>query len=589
MPPANDDFSDSIKNATKNLLSTEGPDVANIIDNRKFEIMKAWLDTENVLLLRSPPGSGKTTFALSFAAHLVSQKFKVTYLNASLSRSAVDARSMDEVWREAFESDSTFSDMCKKPFEEDSYIIIDEAQSWYPLNAKDWRVQLDGFWADVKFFVKPAFKLADYVKTVASKPDLPSIPIGRVRLLCLAAYGEANVGSIATPLVFVDPMDIGKNMRLPLGLEFLRLDREMTHALITKFVEIKGVEGKMSFDADVCELIYEEIEDHVGAVRTLLFHFVSSDKRNKQDVIDFTRQDIPKSDLSAYRAFLSVSEATIRRLLPEDLEILVQCITLYKKGHRGFSKKETGISELVKLGIFVKTKAAATGGQTTVAFPSPLHFDLALYNVLHRTVELRQTHECFEHVLQELVLRMSPKVLQETTPHGDLPYECQWQLECHRSFNSMSRTHVNTSVGGEFGSPAFLDMYINAGLQWGIDLIREGDGRQLDEHFERFQPDGRYNEITLQEYALINFTSKVPDEAALDRYDSISCTMTCTQKSLCFERESLQRTGILLAIRDALSIKVYQILYFPVAPKFLKNLKYVFNVLINTIQFCMNM
>ena len=63
-------------------------------------------------------------------------------------------------------------------------------------------------------------------------------------------------------------------MRLPFGLEFLRLDREMTHALITKFIEIKGVEGKkMSFVADVCELIYEETEGYVGAVRTLLFYF----------------------------------------------------------------------------------------------------------------------------------------------------------------------------------------------------------------------------------------------------------------------------------------------------------------------------
>jgi polynucleotide 5'-kinase involved in rRNA processing len=84
LPTVNDLFSASIKNATKSSLSTEGPDAANVIDIRKFETMKAWLDIENVLLLRSPPGSGKTTFALSFAAHLHSNGFKVTYLNASL-------------------------------------------------------------------------------------------------------------------------------------------------------------------------------------------------------------------------------------------------------------------------------------------------------------------------------------------------------------------------------------------------------------------------------------------------------------------------------------------------------------------------
>ena len=64
---------------------------------------------------------------------------------------------MDDVWQDAFESDPTFSDMCTTPSEKDRYIIIDEAQSWYPPNVKDWRAQQqhNRFWADVKFFVKP--------------------------------------------------------------------------------------------------------------------------------------------------------------------------------------------------------------------------------------------------------------------------------------------------------------------------------------------------------------------------------------------------------------------------------------------------
>lgn len=365
--------------------------------------MKAWLDDENVLLLRSPPGSGKTTFALSFAAHLLSKGFKATYLNASLARSEIsDTKTMDNVWQAAFESDSTFSDMCTTPSEEDHYIIIDEAQSWYPSSANDWRAQqqLNHFWADVKFFVKPALGLANYVQNALSPSTIqnrPPSPTGRVRLLCLAGYGEANVGSIATPLVFVDPLDTTKKMRLPLGLEFLRLDLEMTNALIAKVVEIKKLEGKkMTFGADVCELIYEETNGHVGAVRTLLFHFTNTDKRSKQDVIDFTQREVYQTDLSAYRSFLSVSETTIRKLRPEDLAMLVQCIANYKKGYRGFLVKESRVAELVKLGMFVKTSPTAIGGRTTVAFPSPLHFDLALYNVLHRTVELQQTAECFE-------------------------------------------------------------------------------------------------------------------------------------------------------------------------------------------------
>ena len=266
-------------------------------------------------------------------------------------------------------------------------------------------------------------------------------------------------------------------------------------------------------------MIYEETNGHVGAVRTLLFHFASTDKRSKQDVIDFIQREVYQTDLSAYRSFLSVSEATIRKLRP-DLAMLVQCIAKYKKGYREFSVKESLVAELVKLGMFIKTTPTAVGGRTTVAFPSPLHFDLALYNVLHRTVELQQTTECFEQVLKELVLRMSPKVLLETTPHGHISYEDQWEYECHRSFSSMSCTSLITSVGHEFNVQGFPDMFIDDGFQWGIELMREGDGRRLDEHFRRFQPGERYSEITIREYALINFTSKFPSQSVLDLYDN---------------------------------------------------------------------
>jgi energy-coupling factor transporter ATP-binding protein EcfA2 len=504
-------------------LSTEGPDAANIVDSHKFEAMQAWLDSENVLLLCSPPGSGKTTFAFSFAHFLDSNGFKVTYLNASVNQSSLsDLGSMDDIWREAFDSDLSFPEMCTEPSDEDHYVIIDEAQSWYPINVDDRaaELQLCRFWADIKFYVKPALELSDYIKTSFSIQNSRISTNGRVRVLCLAGYGETNIGSIATPLVFVDPEDPVTQLRLPLGLEFLRLDRAKTDALITKFAEVKAFEGKqMSFDPRVRELIYTETKGHVGAIRTLLFHLVSTEKRKPEDVIEFTQRTVYETDLSAYRAFLSVSEATIRRLSPDDLATLLQSIVSYKKGNPDFPVKASQVAELIKLGIFVKTSATRIDGRTTVAFPSPLHFDIALYNILHSTVELEQTRECFERVLKELVLRMSPKVLQDTTPTGKVPLECQWQKECYRSFQSMSEHPLKTSVGREFNQHASLDIYINAGFQWGIELIREGDGRKLDEHVGRFQPGGRYSQIRMQEHAILNFTSEVPTQETLDMYD----------------------------------------------------------------------
>lgn len=98
----------------------------------------------------------------------------------------------------------------------------------------------------------------------------------------------------------------------------------------------------------------------------------------------------------------------------KDLRLLIKCIVHFKKGFHNFEVTQLQVVELVKLGIFIKTAATGVNEKTRVAFPSPLHFDLLLHNFLHRLLELHQSRDCFEGLLKELVLRMSPKVLQDT-------------------------------------------------------------------------------------------------------------------------------------------------------------------------------
>jgi len=270
-------------------LSTEGPDVAYIGVESKLKFMQRWLHEEKVLLLRSPPGSGKTTFALSFAAYLRSHGFKAVYLNASLSENTVGAtRSMDAVWRAAFESEQSFSQMCKQVLSDEVYyVIIDEAQTWYPSNLSDptAKTEVYKFWADTKFYVKPALQLANiglssYATLLSMHP--PASTTG-LRVLCLAGYGEANVGTFSTPVGFMDPQDPVTRLRLPLGLDFLRLDRESTKQLILRFTKIQTSHRKaLTFDAEVFNLIYDETNGHVGAIRMLLHYLVDTRKRSKQ-------------------------------------------------------------------------------------------------------------------------------------------------------------------------------------------------------------------------------------------------------------------------------------------------------------------
>ena len=398
---------------------------------------------------------------------------------------------------------------------------MDEAQTWYPASAKSERAksELDAFWGDIKTSFMPMQEWTNHVAGLGLGERTAPSP-ANVRLLCLAGYGEAKLGVAATPLEFMDPVDPGTQLRLPLGLSVLRLDRDKTDELITKFVDIKNSESKMSFslDPDVRDLIFDDSNGHVGVIRTFLFHLVLTNKRTRDDVLNFASRSVYQSNLGG---FLSTHEDEIKALSPLEIALLVQCIVAYKRGEREFFVEAEVASGLIKPGLFIKSSETTFSGQTMVAFPSPLHFDLVLYTLLHRKMELVQHRVCFEQALQEMVLRMSPKLLQDTTPIGHLPFEGQWQDECCTSFRAMAQRTITAQYGRKYNERAYLDLYVDD-LEWGIELIRQGGGKKLEEHVRRFcSIDGRYRNIPMRNYATLNFTNQVPDDATLEMYDHV--------------------------------------------------------------------
>ena len=62
---------------------------------------------------------------------------------------------------------------------------------------------------------------------------------------------------------------------------------------------------------------------------------------------------------------------------------------------------------------------------------------------------------------------------------------------------------LSPDVGKIFGSSGFLDFYINGKLEWGVELMCEG--RRMGDHVTRFKTDGRYRQIPLSNWAIIDF------------------------------------------------------------------------------------
>ena len=111
-------------------------------------------------------------------------------------------------------------------------------------------------------------------------------------------------------------------------------------------------------------------------------------------------------------------------------------------------------------------------------------------------------------------LELSICPLRPSIPRGSLSkdhpgsrlYERAWQMEWYRAASTaVPEFHtVSPDVGPIFGSTGFLDFYVNNGLEWGVELLREGD--RMSEHLERFIVDDRsYQDIPLGQCAILDF------------------------------------------------------------------------------------
>ena len=78
-------------------------------------------------------------------------------------------------------------------------------------------------------------------------------------------------------------------------------------------------------------------------------------------------------------------------------------------------------------------------------------------------------------------------------------------MEWYRTAKSVipKDTTISPDVRHIFGSNGFLDFYVDGKYGWGIELLREG--RRLGDHAKRFDQDGEYKTIPMNEWVVIDF------------------------------------------------------------------------------------
>jgi hypothetical protein len=95
--------------------------------------------------------------------------------------------------------------------------------------------------------------------------------------------------------------------------------------------------------------------------------------------------------------------------------------------------------------------------------------------------------KCFSK--KSLLLSSAERQLTIAAPR---PLEAQYQDEFYRAFTSLLGTGVGISSEWSRESRARVDFRI-LGPKWGVELLRDGTEDTVEEHYERFLPDGKYH------------------------------------------------------------------------------------------------
>ncbi|CAG8642392.1 9552_t:CDS:2, partial [Paraglomus occultum] len=78
-----------------------------------------------------------------------------------------------------------------------------------------------------------------------------------------------------------------------------------------------------------------------------------------------------------------------------------------------------------------------------------------------------------------------------------------YQNEFYRGAWMVMPARLSCDVGTYFGVKGAVDFYLNDRFQWAFELLR--DGKRLREHSERFQPNKRYGQLKMKDWAVIDF------------------------------------------------------------------------------------
>lgn len=514
----------------------EGIMVNNKVISLREETCKQLLDelnTHGLLLIKSPPYTGKSSLSILFEFYISHSFFgALSYrieLHKIFNNDEFTMKELDELFVQSkIKSTSTdFFLKCQTNSNQTFYLIIDEAQFLYK--------NCQSFLSSMK---------------ASQKSNL--------KIICFAGYGINSPNtSISTPIEFVASKSVRRlNFSQNEFNEFLKNYNE------SKFGIVAPINGK------IAECIKDMTGGHTGllkrALDTIYIKFAKE--------LNFSDEDIYNYILS--RAF--IQELSNSRALPKNLQSINEnskkIINTVLIADKIIIKSNENLEDYHRL---VLSGLLSTYDGTTYEFSSPFirkmyleyyvraayssqislrnlsleHFIYRFLSYMRRNflfktsifkkgrpiLERLWQHEVYcaiSHIIGKMIslnVEVPPFDCQFTKKQNylsenkiedvnELSFEQQIFMDIFNNDDLQKIMDFDASespieVVHKTAYEGFLDFFINGNYRWGLELTREGDG--IETHLNRFLlPDGQYSKMNIKDYMLIDFRKCKP----MDKY-----------------------------------------------------------------------
>ena len=157
-----------------------------------------------------------------------------------------------------------------------------------------------------------------------------------------------------------------------------------------------------------------------------------------------------------------------------------------------------------------------------IKFSSPLAQRYFSRNIFYNRSE-KNPSSLFELIKESIENLSMTSLSQSVSKIGDFPKEKTFQIFFTTAITELTNPLVSIipelskNIDTYEKIPGSIDLFLNGNLLWGIELLINGD--RLNEHISRFDIDGKYSGLKMNDYVLIdlrgNLNGEIPPKILL--------------------------------------------------------------------------